>query len=53
MINNEADEAIENFLNHSKIDFKTIVQFVHFDYVYLVCYQCHKINVNRIVMNHI
>ena len=24
MINNEADEAIENFLNHSKIDFKTI-----------------------------
>ena len=44
MINDEADEVIEEIFFHLKMDVKTI-EFV-FDYIQLLYYKCHKISLN-------
>ena len=48
MINDEADEFINSLKNRYQNNLKSIKgnEFV-FDYIHLLYYKCHKINVNR------
>ena len=51
MINDEADEALKQFLDslknryQNKLESMNSSEFV-LDYVHLLCYKCHKINPN-------
>ena len=52
MISDEADKVIKNFLIHLKIDTKNNLQLMRdsafvFDYVQLLNYRYHKINLNQ------
>ena len=51
MINYEADEVIKNFLNNSKKRYHNNLEKMEssefvFNYVHLLYYKCHKLNLN-------
>ena len=52
MINNEADEVVKKLFDSLKNGYQNSLESVKcsefvFEYVYLLFYKCHKINLNR------